>query len=91
MKKRVNVWDIIAWIVLALILLWIILKVAGVINTPALLEFAPYFGAIYLAGWAMHKLDRAVDDINELKGFNRATVEQINNIKTNCIKNHPLK
>jgi len=91
MKKRVNVWDIIAWIVLGLILLWIILKVAGVINTPALLEFAPYFGAIYLAGWAMHKLDRAVDDINELKGFNRATVEQINNIKTNCIKNHPLK
>ena len=73
MKKRVNVWDIIAWIVLGLILLWIILKVAGVINTPALLEFAPYFGAIYLAGWAMHKLDRAVDDINELKGFNRAT------------------
>ncbi|MEK6833461.1 MAG: hypothetical protein AABY32_05415 [Nanoarchaeota archaeon] len=88
MKKRVNFWDVLAWVVLAGIFIWLILKVAGVINTPALLEFAPYFGVVYLAGWAMKKLDTAVDDVKSLKNFKSATVGEINNIKTNCLVNH---
>ena len=88
MKKKPNVWDIIAWIVLAGILLWLILKVSGVFNTPALLDSAPYFGAVYLVGWAMKKLDTAVDDIKDLKSFKEATINEINSIKTNCAIKH---
>ncbi len=88
-KKGLNFWDALAWVVLGLILLWLILKVTGIINTPELLEYAPLFGAVYLAGWAMHKLDTAVDDIRELKSFDKATVKEINQLKTNCIKNQP--
>lgn len=65
MKKKI--WDYLAWIILALIVLWLILKVTGKINTSPLLEYSPLFGAVYLAGWAMSKLDRATDDIKEVK------------------------
>lgn len=66
MKKRMSFWDILAWIVLFLILLWLILKMLGYINTPVLIEYAPYFGAVYLAGWAMSTLVRATQDINRI-------------------------
>ncbi len=67
MKREMSFWDILAWIVLGLILLWLILKVTGIINTPILIEYAPYFGAVYLAGWAMSVLVRATQDINGMK------------------------
>jgi hypothetical protein len=88
MKKRLSFWDILAWIVLVGIFVWILLKVLGIINTPILIEYAPFFGAVYLAGWAMHKLDTAVNEIKGLKTFAKETANEINNIKTNCIKNH---
>ena len=88
MKKRWSIWDIIAWIVLFLILVWLILKTFGIINTPAWLEYAPFYGAVYLAGWQIHKLESVASDVSELKKFKNATVEEINNIKVNCIKKH---
>ncbi|MBU2562194.1 MAG: hypothetical protein KKF68_00860 [Nanoarchaeota archaeon] len=88
MKKGRSLWDILAWVILASIFVWIILKVLGIINTPIIIEYAPYFGAVYLAGWAMKKLDTAVEDLKDVKKFNRTTVEQINNIKLTCSRNH---
>ena len=88
MKNKLSIWDLIAWLVLFLILLWLILKVTGIINTPILIEYAPYFGAVYLAGWAMHKLETAVSDVEKLNKFKDETVNQINDLKLNCIKNH---
>lgn len=87
-KRRLSFWDVLAWLILFLILVWIILKAFGIINTPVSVEYTPYFGAIYLAGWAMKKLDTAVDDIKDLKRFTKDTVNEIHNIKTNCLKNH---
>ena len=87
-KKEVSIWDIIAWVVLAGILLWLILKVFGVINTPILIEYAPYFGAVYLAGWQIHKLAIVASDVKELKSFKSATINEINNIRMNCVKKH---
>lgn len=88
MTRRLSFWDAIAWLVLGGIGLWVLLKVLGIINTPLLIEYAPIFGAVYLAGWAMHKLDTAVDDVKDLKKFSKETADQINSIKSKCIKNH---
>ena len=88
MKNNKSVWDIIAWIVLAGILLWLILKVVGVINTPVLLEYAPYFGAVYLIGWQIHKLENVSSDVRDLKKFKDATIKEIYNIKLNCVEKH---
>ena len=87
-NKNLNIWDTLAWVVLALILLWLILKVAGVINTPELVTYAPYFGAIYIAGWQINKLSSVSDEVKELKRFRNQTVKEIHDLKLNCTKNH---
>jgi hypothetical protein len=69
--KKINVWDVIAWIVLVGILVWLILKVFGLINTPILIEYAPYFGAVYLAGWQINKLTNVAREVGELKKLRR--------------------
>lgn len=88
MEKKMSVWDIIAWIVLILILVWLILKATGIINTPALIEYAPYFGAVYLAGWQIHKLEIVSRDVQELKKFKGDTINEVHRIKENCARNH---
>ena len=88
MKKRWNIWDIIAWIVLAGILIWLLLKTFGIINTPIWLEYVPLYGAVYLAGWQIHKLASVSEDVRELKKFKDATIGEIHQIKNDCIKNH---
>ncbi|MBU4086151.1 MAG: hypothetical protein KKB21_01090 [Nanoarchaeota archaeon] len=87
-KRGISIWDVLAWIVLALILLWLILKTLGVINTSLLLEYAPIYGAVYLAGWQIHKLEIVASDVRELKRFKELTIKEINSIKVNCAKNH---
>lgn len=87
-KHKLNVWDIIAWIVLALILLWLILKTFGIINTPLWLQYAPLYGAIYLAGWYAQKLEGIGKGVDELNNFRGETIKKINNIELNCAKNH---
>lgn len=61
---------------------------SGIINTPSIVEYAPIYGAVYLAGWAMSHLKNVSNDVKELKNFKEATVNEIHNIKNNCIKNH---
>ena len=85
---KVSIWDIIAWIVLAGILLWLILKTLGIINSPIWLEYAPLYGAVYLAGWYIHKLEIIGSEVRELKKFKESTIYEINKLKTNCAVNH---
>lgn len=87
MVKKLSIWDIIAWVVLAGILLWLILKMLGVINTPVLLEYAPYLGAVYIAGWQINKLSNVAEDVKDLKNFKDETIKQIHLIKENRARN----
>jgi len=87
-KRGMSVWDMLAWIVLAGIFLWLVLKTLGIINTPLWLQYAPLYGAVYLAGWQIHKLDVVARDVKDLKGFEKATINEINEIKSNCKVNH---
>jgi len=85
---KLSVWDIIAWIVLIGILIWILLKIFNVINTPVLIEYAPYFGAVYLAGWQIHKLSMVAKEVEGLKKFRSMTIKKINDIGGNFKINH---
>lgn len=87
-KRGISFWDALAWIALALILLWLILKTFGVINTPAILEYAPIYAAVYIAGWQIHKLYIVAEDVKELKRFKDSTINEVNKLKMNCVKNH---
>ena len=90
MAKNKNVWDKLAWIVLLLILVWLVLKVLGIINTPLWLEYSPLFGAVYLAGWAISKLDSATNDIKEMNNEIKDMKEEISttNKELGAIKTH---
>jgi len=89
MKKRgMGIWDLLAWAALAGILIWLILKTLGIISTPVILEYAPIYAAVYIAGWQIHKLYIVAEEVKELRRFKEATVSEINCIKTNCAKNH---
>lgn len=87
MKRGINFWDVIAWLALLSIALWVTLKIFGIINTPLWLEYASIYSACYIAGWQIHKLNSIARDVQELKNFKEATIKQINKIKTNCIIN----
>ena len=50
MKDYSKLYAIIFWLSLLSILVWLILKVLGIINTPLWLELFPLFSAIFGAG-----------------------------------------
>jgi len=62
-----KLYDVSPWVVLAGITLWLILKVTGVINTPLIVEYAPIFGAVYVAGVMVNKLHTVAKDVLEMK------------------------
>ena len=88
MVKKQNIWDLLAWIVLALIFIWLVLKTVGIINTPLWLEYAPLYGAVYLAGWYAQKLESIGKEVNGLNKFKIETIKKINELELNCTKNH---
>ena len=86
MKRGLSFWDALAWIVLGLLIIWLILKVFGVINTPVLIEYFPYFSLAYWAGWSIHKLMAVSGDVKQLKGFASDTIKEVNGVKTEINK-----
>ena len=88
MKRGISVWDVLAWVALASIVVWGILKVTGLINTPLLLEYYPLFAVSYVFGWQMNKLNDVSKEVEGLKNFRNETIKQINEIKLNCARNH---
>ena len=50
MKDYTNIYTAIFWISLVSILIWLILKALGYINTPPLIELMPFFSAVFGAG-----------------------------------------
>jgi hypothetical protein len=68
-KKNLSFWDFLAWIIFALIFLWLILNTLGIINASTWLEYAPLYGAVYLAGWQINKLATVAQEVKYLKKF----------------------
>ena len=87
MVKR-SFWDWLAWVALGFILVWLILKTVGIINTSLWLTYAPLYAATYVAGWQVNKLNNIGREVEGLKRFRNETVKEIHNIKLNCTRNH---
>ena len=81
MVKKINIWDILAWVALASIVIWGVLKVAGVINTPLLLEYYPLFAVSYVFGWQINKLNSVAEDVRGLKNFKDETIKEVHLLK----------
>ncbi|MEK6885698.1 MAG: hypothetical protein AABX17_01915 [Nanoarchaeota archaeon] len=61
---KISIWDVLAWLALAFIVVWLILKTLGIINTPLWLEYSPLYAAAYIAGWQIHKLESVSDKVS---------------------------
>ena len=72
MGKNISIWDIFAWFALAFIVVWLLLKTLGIINTPLWLEYSPLYAAAYIAGWQIHKLEIVSNEASELNNFKYA-------------------
>ncbi len=83
MKK--SIWDWLAYVAIAGIVVWVFLRGFGIINTPFLIEYYPYLAVAYAFGWQVNKLN---DVSSEFKTFRSKTIKQVNEIKINCAGRH---
>ena len=67
MKDYTQIYTIIFWISLLSILLWLIFKALGYINTPPLIELIPFFSAVFGAGAFFQMIRDMKDRINKLE------------------------
>ncbi len=65
--KNENIWDLLAWASLAMIFLWLVAKLFGLINTPLIIELMPYFGVVFFAGRMFQKVEMLDTDMNKVK------------------------
>ncbi len=72
---RFDYTDVLFWLGIAIMAVWIIGKLAGLIHSPTWVETLPIIGALVAvlsiglkAGRVLQKLDYVFDAVNELKG-----------------------
>lgn len=81
MKK--SFWDIMAWIAFAYVVVYAILKVAGILHSPLTVDVAAIASAAYFIGKYAQRIDFSIKETdfvkNDLKGlkaeFGRLNVE----------------
>jgi len=87
MNEKWQKWyDYSTWVVLGLILLWTILKMLGIINTPLIIQYAPILGAVYLGGNMIQKLNRLSDDVKQIDKKLTRVEKDVTIIKERCPK-----
>ena len=87
MKKR-EIWDILVYVALAVLIIWVVLKLSGVINTPVLVEIIPYISGGYILGRMFQKLETSVNEVKIIKSEVKIIDERL---KTLEIKDHLKK
>ncbi|MBT4136018.1 hypothetical protein HOD75_01480 [archaeon] len=80
-RGKSNIWDILAWIALAGIIIWVLLKMFGIINTPLWIEYAPVWPGIYLIGWAVERLRKTNEDLVQVKKSMIRMSQDMNKLK----------
>ena len=60
--------DIIFWLALLVLLVWIILKAFGLINSPAIVEIIPYISGIFILGSVWQQFRNMQNDLHQIKG-----------------------
>ena len=82
MTKRISLLDIIFWFALIVLIVWIILKALGYINSPAIVEAIPYISGVFIAGTIWQQFRNMQSDISDIKrvSFRWLKVEHEHNL-----------
>ncbi|MBW2968657.1 hypothetical protein KY304_00190 [Candidatus Woesearchaeota archaeon] len=62
-----KIYDIIFWMSMLIMIVWIILKIAGIINSPVWIEMIPYMSIVFAAGAFYQSINNAKLDMADLK------------------------
>ena len=66
-KNMAKIWDILSWIAFAIVFLYFLLKILGVLNSPVSIDVITLLSGAYLLGRHVKKIDIVVDDVEYLK------------------------
>ena len=77
MKK--DIWDFLFWLMLAIALGFVILKIAGIIKTPDWVNYIPIMTIIFAAGIAYQKLFSFMNTMNSRTLYLKNRFELIEN------------
>ena len=69
--NRISWSDVIFWLALLVLLVWLILKALGYINTLTIVEIIPYISGIFMLGAAWQQFRQVKQDISYIKNVNR--------------------
>ena len=84
-KAKMSIWDYLVWVALIGIVIWLFLKIFGIVNTPLWFEYAPIYSAVYIAGWAVERLKRTTEDVSDIKKNLKYINKDMGKIKhSNC-------
>lgn len=67
MKRSISVWEIIAWIGLILLIIWIILKLFRVIESPLVFDMAPIITLCLILGGLLADMRNIRADTKNVK------------------------
>jgi len=68
-RRRISWVDVIFWLALLLLAFWIIAKLFGLINTPAIVEIIPYISAVFIAGSIWQQFKHVKKDVGYIKSI----------------------
>ena len=67
MTKKKSIWDILVWVAFFILILYILLKILGVIKSPVTLDIVALLSGAYFVGRYAKKIDDTFDDIKDIK------------------------
>ncbi len=67
MRKNISIGEVIAWIGLVLLIIWIILKLSGLIKTPLIFEIAPIITLCLILGGLLVDIRNTKTEIRDIK------------------------
>lgn len=65
--EKTSIWEIIAWIGLALLGVWIILKLFGIIESPLIFELAPEIAFFLILGSLLADMKNLKSNVRDVR------------------------
>jgi len=70
-RGRISWVDVIFWLALLLLAIWIIAKLLGLINTSTIIEVIPYISAVFIAGSIWQQFKHVEKDVEDIKNITK--------------------
>ena len=85
-RGKVSFWDFLIWTGIALVLIWILLKTFGVMNSPIWFEMLPFYGLVGTSIGMAYKFGQVMENINHRFDRTDEKINQLLEMKEDLIK-----